>query len=146
LALNVYLTDAMPNPYDVAFRERAVKAYESGDGGYRAVATIFGLGHRTLERWVALWRTTGVVAPRPKRGGWRCPIDLAVLHAVIRDAPDATSAELCWEYNRRVPRIQRTTPTSFRRAMHREGYVLKKKGHGRVRSIGRTSKRNARRS
>jgi transposase len=136
----------MPNPYDVALRERAVKAYEAGHGAYRDVAAIFGLGHRTLEQWVALWRMSGAVAPRPKGGGWRCPIDLTVLHAVIGEAPDAMSAELCWAYNRRVKSGERTTPTSFRRAMHREGYVLKKNGRGRVRSIGRTSGRTARRS
>ena len=64
--------------------------------------------------------------PKPKAGGWRCPIDLPLLHAVIAAAPDATVTELCWEYNRRAPAAARTTDTSFRRAMHREGYVLKK--------------------
>ncbi len=96
-------------------------------------------GHRTLERWVAQWRLRGSVAPRPKGGGWRCPIDLGVLRQVVAATPDATSAELCATCNRRVARLQRTTPTSFRRAMHREGYVLKKNGRGRVRSTARTS-------
>ena len=136
----------MPNPYDLALRERAVKAYEAGTGAYVDVAALFDVGHRRIERWVAQWRATGSVAPRPKGGGWRCPIDLLVLRAVVREAPDATSAELCWAYNRRVTRGQRTTVTRFRRAMHREGFVLKKNGRGPVRSTGRTSTRNARRS
>ncbi len=50
-----------------------------------------------------------------------------MLHAVARERPDATSDEMCREYNRRVGREGRTNPTSFLRAMKREGYVLKKK-------------------
>jgi transposase len=134
----------MPNPYDVALRERAVAAYERGEGTYAEVAAMFLVDHRTLERWVARQRTTGSVAPQPKGGGWRCPIALPILHTVIAETPDATVAELCRAYNRRVPRAQQTTVTSCRRAMHREGYVLKKNGRGRARSIARTSKPNAR--
>ena len=140
----MYFTDVMPNPYDVALRERAVKAYESGEGSYSQLAALFDLDMRTLERWVARWRVTGSVVPKPRGGGWRCPIDLAVLHAVVREVPDATVAEFCWQYNRRVPRGQRTTPTSFRRAMRRAGFVLKKNGRGRARSTGRTSRRSGR--
>jgi transposase len=136
----------MPNPYALALRERAVAAYERGEGTYAQLARLFDLDSRTLERWIARWRTTGSVAPHPKAGGWRCPIDLSVLRAVIAEAADATVAELCWEYNRRVPRAQRTTETSCRRAMRREGFVLKKNGRGPVRSIGPTSRRNAKRT
>jgi transposase len=142
----VYFTNAMPNPYDVALRERAVAAYESGEGSYAQLAVLFDLDHRTLERWVARWRSTGSVAPRPKGGGWRCPIDTTVLHAVIREAPDATIDELRWEYNRRVRRPHRTSSRSFRRAMRREGFVLKKNARDRAKSTDRTSTRSARRS
>ena len=82
----------MPKPYDVAFRGRAVAAYEAGEGGYFALADLFGIGYRTLERWVAQYRATDSVAPRPRGGGWRCPIDLIVLHAVVRERPDGTVA------------------------------------------------------
>jgi transposase len=136
----------MPNPYDVALRERAVAAYDRGEGTYADVAAMFLVDHRTLERWVAQQRTTGSVAPQPKGGGWRCPIALPILHAVIAETSDATVAELCRAYNRRVPRAQQTTVTSCRRAMHREGYVLKKNGRGRARSTARTSGRSGSRS
>jgi transposase len=142
----VYFNDAMPNPYDVALRERAVTAYTRGEGSYAQLAALFAVDHRTLERWVARWRDTRSVAPRPKGGGWPCPIDVTVLRGVIRDGPDATIAELCGEYNHRVPRPQRTTRSSFHRAMRREGFVLKKNGHARARLTGRTSRRNGRRS
>jgi transposase len=136
----------MANAYGVDLRERAVRAYRRGDGTLVEVAATFAIDSRTLQRWIAHERATGSLVPKPKAGGWRCPIDLALLHAVIAAAPDATVAELCWEYNRRAPAAARTTDTSFRRAMHREGYVLKKNGRGRARSIDRTSRRSARRS
>jgi transposase-like protein len=136
----------MPKPYDVAFRGRAVAAYEAGEGGYVELAALFSIGYRTLERWVAQYRATDSVAPRPRGGGWRCPIALIVLHAVVRERPDGTSDELCRAYNRRVGRAQRTTATSFRRAMGRAGYVLKKNGRARVSRIDPTFGPNARRS
>jgi hypothetical protein len=64
-----------------------------------------------------------VLAPQPKGGGWPWPIDLDVLRTVVREMPDGTVGELCWEYNRRVPAADRT---SFRRAMRRVGLVHKK--------------------
>ena len=113
----MYSTGVMPNPYDVALRERAVRAYERGEGSYAEVAAFFLIDSRTLERWVARSRTTGSVAPYPKRGGWRSPIDLTMLRTLVREAADATVAELCWAYNRRVPAVHSTTVTSFHRAM-----------------------------
>jgi transposase-like protein len=71
-----------------------VCAYERGQGSYAALAVLFDLDNRTIERWVARWRATGAVAPYPRGGGWRCPIHLTVMRAVIADAPDATAAEL----------------------------------------------------
>ncbi len=139
----MYFTGAMPNPYDVALRERVVAAYESGAGTALEVATLFGVGHRTVQRWVTRWRVTGSVVASPKGGGWRSPIEMAVLTSLIATAPDATCAELCGAYNRRVPRAQRTTVTSLWRAMRRAGYVLKKNGRGRAKSIGPTSARSA---
>src|SRR4026207_829146 len=136
----------MANAYGVELRERVVRAYRRGDGTLAEVATTFAIDPRTLQRWIAHERRTGSLVPTPKAGGWRCPIALPRLHAVTPAAPDATIAELCWEYNRGAPGTAQTTVTSFGRAMRREGYVLKKNGRGRVRSIGRTSKRSERRS
>ena len=128
----------MPNPYDVALRERAVRAYERGEGSYADLAAVFNLDHRTLERWVARWRATGSVAPRPKGGGWPCPIDMEVLQTVVRAVPDATLEELCWLYNRRVPNARRTTRASLHRALTRAGFVLKKNARGRASGTART--------
>lgn len=136
----------MPKPYDVAFRGRAVAAYEAGEGGHHELAGLFGIGYRTLQRWVAQYRATESVAPRPRGGGWQSPIEIIVLHAVVRERPDGTSDELCREYNRRVGRAERTNASSFRRAMKRAGYVLKKNGGVRVNVTDRTFVPSARRS
>ena len=121
-------------------------AYEAGEGGYHELAALFRVGYRTLQRWVAQYRATESVAPRPRRGGWRSPIEVIVLHAVVRERPDGTSEELCREYNRRVGRAGRTSSAGFRRAISREGYVLKKNGGVRVNATDPTFSANARRS
>jgi hypothetical protein len=68
-----------------------------------------------------------------------------VLHAVVRERPDGTSEELCREYNRRVGRAASTSPASFRRAITRAGYVLKKNGGVRVSGTDPTFSAAARR-
>ena len=34
--------------------------------------------------WLARWRATGSLVPRPRGGGWACPIDMEVLLATVR--------------------------------------------------------------
>lgn len=136
----------MPNPYDVALRERAVEAYERGEGSYADLAEFFNVDHRTLERWVARWRATGSVAPRPRGGGWTCPIDMDGLLATVREKPDATLEELCRRYNRRVPRARRSTRASVHRALQRVDVVLKKNARGPQKSTGQMWQRSASRS
>jgi transposase-like protein len=116
----------MPNAYDVALRRRAVMAYERGEGSYAQLAALFDLNPRTLERWVARWRVSYLAEPLARGGGRRSPIDLAVLHVLAREGPDATVAEMCREYNRCVRRTQGTSAASFHRALVREGFVIKK--------------------
>jgi transposase len=146
LTTELYFNVGMAEPYDITFRERALAAYHAGEGGYRTVASVFQIGWRTLQRWVARERATGSVAPQPKRGGWQSPIELETLRRVVGDAPDSTLPELCWEYNRRVARAQRSTPTSIGRALRRDGFVLKKNARGRANATGRTWQRSGRRS
>ena len=59
----------------MALRKRAVRAYERGAGSYAQLAALFEVDHRTLERWVARWRS---------------PIDLKVrrvLAALLHEDP-----------------------------------------------------------
>jgi transposase len=120
-----------------------IRAFEAGEGTYDELAALFDVAARTIQRWVARFRAEGTVVPLPKGGGWTSPILMPTLHALIAEAPDATCAELCFEYNRRAPAAHHTTPTSLWRALRRAGYVVKKNGRARVRSIARTSSRSA---
>ena len=139
----MYFTLGMPNPWDEMVRRRAVRAYEAGEGGYDELAALFEIGARTLQRWVHEYRAEGTLTPKPKGGGWRSPILLPLLHALVAEAPDATCAELCWAYNRRAPVAHQTTFTSLWRALRRAGYVLTTNGRAQLNSTDRTSSRSA---
>ena len=112
--------------HDVGFRERVVAAHAAGKGGAHSLAEVFGIGYRTVQRWLARQRATGSVAPAAGSGGWKSPIDTTLLTALIREGPDATAAELCAEYNRRVGRSHQSSVWAMGRARRRLGFVCKK--------------------
>lgn len=132
----------MPNAFPIKLRERAVRAYEAGEGGYDDIAARFGVGSRTLQEWVALRRATGSLTPQPKRGGYRSPVDIEVLEAVLRERPDVVVDELRAMYNDRVPKSRRLHRSSILRALHRRGYVFKKNVRGPLSKTAQTSKRS----
>ena len=133
----------MPQPYPIELRQRAVAAYEAGDGTYTEVAARFGVSPRALEMWVARFRAEASVAPRPPGGGWTSPVDRAVLEVILREHIDATSHEISVAYNKRVPKAERVHRSSVLRALHRFGYVVKKNGSARRSKAGPTSSRSA---
>lgn len=122
----LYFNGGMFLPYDATFRERAVLAYENGDRSAAEVARIFGIAHRTLQRWIAQYRATGSVAPRAPAGGRRSQVEVGRLKALLAAKPDATCGELTEAYNRRLPRARRVKWWTVWRALQRAGYVIKK--------------------
>ena len=128
----------MPNPYPTELRDRAVRAYEAGDESCAAVAARFEVGVASLERWLRRQRQTGTLDPLAKAGGWKSPVDSAVLQRLVAARPDRTTDELTREYNRHTPsgRVHRS---SILRALQRLGYVFKKNDRGRRNSIVRAS-------
>src|SRR5688572_7595765 len=92
----------MPNPYPIALRERAVRAYEGSAERYAEVAARFSIHINTLVRWVQGARDRGTVLPAPRGGGWYSPVDIPLLHAVIEERPDRTTEELPRAYNQRA--------------------------------------------
>src|SRR6188472_1200956 len=121
----------MPNPYPVALRERAVRAYEDTTETYVEVAERFHLGVNTVVRWVQRARETGDVAPRAKGGGWRSPVDWALVERLVKAQPDRTLEELTRAYNREAPAAARVHRSSIIRALRTRGYVFKKNAAGR---------------
>jgi transposase-like protein len=136
----------MPNPWSPQLRDRAVRAYDTGNDAYTSVARRFSIGERTLRRWVRQWRTTGTVTPRDKAGGWTSPVNVAVMHAVVAGKPDSTTDELTRAYNATVSRPERVHRSSFLRALRRAGYVFKKNVRGPQSRTAPTSAPSARRS
>lgn len=136
----------MPNPYPTALRERAVRAYESSDETYEDVAERFAVGEATRQRWVRRQRDTGALDPFAKAGGWASPVDVALLHALVRERPDRTTDELTRAYNRRAVPVARVHRSSILRALQRTGYVFKKNDPAQRSTIVRASRPSAPRS
>ena len=136
----------MPAPHPIELRERAVRAYESGNDSYEEVAVQFSVAVRALQRWVYLKRETGTVTPRPRGGGNYSNVDIALLEKLLADAGDATSHELTAAYNRAVKRSDRVHRSSVQRALWRAGYVFKKNSFVRQSKNDRTSSRSERAS
>ena len=130
----------MANPYPVALRERAVRAYETSAETYRDVADRFDIHFNTLLRWVQRARELGDVAPFDRGGGWRSPVDVAVMHRLVAERPDRTTDELTRAYNAAVESPARVHRSSILRALQRTGYVFKKNGRGRSNRIVRASR------
>jgi transposase-like protein len=121
-ALELPVYKIMPNAYNEDFRQRAVRVYVSGRASYARLAAGLGVHRRTLERWVAIWRTTGRAEPLPKRGGRRSPIDASTLQAVIRELGETRLARVTATYNGRVTLAHRSSRSSIRRAIWRCGF------------------------
>ena len=120
----------MPNPYPTALRERAVRAYEGSAETYAEVATRFSIHINTLVRWVQRQRDRRTVRPAPRGGGWYSPVDLQVLHALLKEKPDRTTEELTRAYNQRAAPEAQVHRSSVLRALQRTGYVFKKNARG----------------
>jgi transposase len=142
----MYLNVGMAYGHDLDFRERVVAAHAADKGGAHKLAEVFGIGYRTVQRWLARQHTTGSVAARPGSGGWKWSVDSVLLTTLIREVPDSTAAELCAEYNRHVDRGARASVWAIGRARRRLGFVCKKNGRGQVRWIGPTSRRSGKHS
>jgi transposase len=136
----------MAEAYPVELRERAVHAYESGDGSYLELAATFKIGVASLVRWVSLYRRAGTVAARPKGGGARSSISAAEIDAIVTRLGDPTAIEITAEFNSSRRGSARVHVSSIKRALHRFGYVVKKNAAGRWRVFGRMSSRSAKSS
>jgi transposase len=134
----------MAEAYPVELRNRAVHAYEAGDGTYLEVATIFRVGVASLKRWVSLYRIAGDVKPQPKSGGRRSSIASEEIDAIVARLGDPTALEITAEFNFRRRGRARVHVSSIKRALHRFGYVVKKNAAGRWKVCGRTSSRSER--
>jgi transposase-like protein len=54
----------MPRAYSTDLRERALAAYEAGEGRQSEIARVYRIGERTLSGWLKLAREEGRRAPK----------------------------------------------------------------------------------
>src|SRR3954470_3208547 len=84
----------MPRAYSTDLRERALAAYEAGEGRQSEVARRYRIGASTLSGWLKLAREEGRRHPEARRGGRAPPgSEREVLAGLLAERNDATLAE-----------------------------------------------------
>ena len=136
----------MAEAYPIELRERAVRAYQAGEGTAATIAEQFGIGEATMKRWLWRFRDHGTLAPTKKGGGTPSPVERKEIEAILARLGDANAVEIAAEYNRHRRGGSRVHVTTIKRALHRFGYVVKKSADGRSKFYDPTSSRSAPRS
>ena len=107
-------------------RERALKAYRTGDYTQKEVASIFQVSARTFQRWLKQYHKHG--STEPGKRGHRVAVyrgeGLRRLDRLIAQNPDATLEEL------RELTGKSCSLMAVQRAVVRLGYSLKKNAVG----------------
>ena len=116
----------MPRAYSTDLRERALDAYEGGEGSQSEVARRYRIGERTLSAWLRTAREKGRRSPRPPRGG-RPPVggEREALAGLVAERNDATLAEYADRLAERTG--VRRSPSALCRALRALGLVRKKR-------------------
>ena len=107
-------------------RQRAITAYETGQGTQAQVARLYGIDISTFQRWLKRYRESGRAEPLP-RGHNPPALDAAKmkqLDALVRRTPDATLAQL-----REMLEVGCST-VAIHNALRRLGYRYKKNAAG----------------
>ena len=111
----------MTRPLSTDLRERVVAAVDGGLSR-RSAAERFGVSVSTAIRWVARWRGSGSVAPRPRGGdhrSQRIEAYAAEILALIDEKPDLTLAEIATHLDR--THGLRVAPSTVWRFFERHG-------------------------
>lgn len=90
----------MPAAYPPELRQRVVNALIKKEGTYAEIAERFAVGVASVDRWWALHRKTGSVAPKAmggRRRGLLTEEAIAYLRSLVRDEPNWTTTELAAE-------------------------------------------------
>ena len=124
----------------VDLRERAVNAYENGEGTYQEIADRFCIGRTTLCDLVRLARYADTLEPLKGRRRTDHRIDEAGrerIQALVLASPDATIAELTDAYN--ADATKPVSPSTLGRAVRAMALSRKKSPSGRSSGTRRTS-------
>src|SRR4051794_38756244 len=127
----------MPRAYSTDLRERALAAYEAGEGRQSEIARLYRIGERTLSGWLRTAREEGRRSPKPRRGG-RAPLggEREALAGLVAERNDATLAEYADLLAERAG--GRRSPSALCRALRALGLARKKRLPGPPRGPVRT--------
>lgn len=120
------LYDAAMGIATAEVRERAIKAYEAGNGTQADIARFYGVDLSTFQRWLHRYRQTGRASPLP-RGHNPAALDeerMRELEKLVLEKPDLTLEEL-----RDSLRIH-CSLVAIHNALKRLGYRFKKNSAG----------------
>ena len=107
-------------------RQRAIEAYEAGNGTQAQVAKMFGVDISTFQRWLKCYRKSGRDGPLP-RGHNPPALDDAQMHdlnTLVQSTPDATLENL------RETMALSCSLVAVHNALKRLGYRYKKNPNG----------------
>src|SRR4051794_21568383 len=116
----------MPRAYSTDLRERALAAYEAGEGRQSEIARLYRIGERTLSGWLKLAREEGRRAPKPRRGS-RASLggEREALAGLVAERNDATLAEYADRLAERTG--VRRSPSALCRGRQALGLARKKR-------------------
>jgi len=103
--------------YSLDLRKKVVSHVESGCSQASA-AKIFGIGERTIRRWISLKKERSSLSPKPHGGGRPYKAQASELEEYIISNPDKTLEELAREFS--------AGRTSIWRCLKKINYVNKK--------------------
>ena len=108
-------------------RERAIAAYEAGNGSQAHVAKLYGIDLTTFQRWLHRYRHSGRAAPLP-RGHNPAALgesQMRQLDDFVRRTPDATLKQM------KAALAVDCSLVAIHYALKRLGYRYKKNASGR---------------
>lgn len=103
--------------YSLDLRQKVIANIDSGCSRISA-AKIFGIGCRTIDRWIDLKKETGSLAKKPHGGGRPYKARPSELKAYIDANPDKTLQEAAEKFD--------TGTSSIWRCLKKMNYVSKK--------------------
>lgn len=117
----------MPGPLSDDLRTRIVEAYFNEEGSFPTLAARFSVGEGSVKRYVALFRATGSVSPKPSSGGPAPKVDEEGdrwIRGFVAQNNDATDQEIADAFATHF--LITVGHATINRALHRLGITRKK--------------------
>ena len=118
----------MPRPLSLDLRKRVIETHQEKKLTIQQVAALFLIGTATVKRWIAMFRKTNSLAPKPYTGCNPPKIpseNFEIVEKLIKEKPDITLSELSSSYED-ITGIKVST-SAMDRTLKRMGVTRKKK-------------------